>query len=42
MYAKPFKIKFPATLRPNEELMEYICQENQQDAQHLRGKAGLP
>jgi hypothetical protein len=41
-YTKPFKIKFIATLRPNEELMEYICQENQQDAQHLQGKAGLP
>jgi hypothetical protein len=41
-YVHPFKIKFTATLRPNEELMEYICQENQQDAQHLRGKAGLP
>jgi hypothetical protein len=40
-YVHPFKIKFTATLRPNEELMEYICQENQQDAQHLRGKAGL-
>jgi hypothetical protein len=23
------------------ELMEYICQENQQDAQHLQGPAGL-
>jgi hypothetical protein len=40
-YVHPFKIKFTATLRPNEELMEYICQENQQDAQHLQGKAGL-
>ncbi|MBV9507477.1 MAG: hypothetical protein JO323_20985 [Acidobacteriia bacterium] len=41
IYVHPFKIKFTATLRPNEELMEYICQENQQDAQHLQGKAGL-
>jgi hypothetical protein len=40
-YTKPFKIKFTATLRPGEELMEYICQENQQDAQHLQGPAGL-
>ena len=38
-YTKPFKIKFTATLRPGEELMEYICQENQQDAQHLQGPA---
>ena len=41
-YTKPFKIKFTATLRPGEELMEYICQENQQDAQHLQGPAGPP
>ena len=41
-YTKPFKIKFQATLRPGEELMEYICQENQQDAIHLQGPAGPP
>jgi hypothetical protein len=41
-YTKPFKIKFTATLRPGEELMEYICQENQQDAIHLQGPAGPP
>jgi hypothetical protein len=41
-YTKPFTVTFPANLRPNEELMEYICQENQQDAQHLIGGAGLP
>ncbi len=41
-YTKPFKIKFTATLRPGEELMEYICQENQQDTQHIQGPAGLP
>jgi hypothetical protein len=40
-YSKPFTVKFAATLRPGEELMEYICQENQQDASHLQGKAGL-
>src|SRR6202171_5786811 len=33
-YTKPFKIKFTAALRPGEELMEYICQENQQGAIH--------
>ncbi len=41
-YTKPFTVTFTANLRPNEELMEYICQENQQDAQHLIGAAGLP
>jgi hypothetical protein len=29
-YSRPFTMKFTATLRPGEELMEYICQENNQ------------
>jgi hypothetical protein len=29
-YSKPFTITFMATLRPGEDLMEYICQENNQ------------
>jgi hypothetical protein len=41
-YSKPFTLTFTARLRPNEELMEYICQENQQDAQHMHGSAGTP
>ena len=41
-YSKPFTFKFTARLRPNEELMEYICQENNQDVNHIKGKAGLP
>jgi hypothetical protein len=40
-YQKPFTIKFTATLRPGWELMEYICNENNQDVEHIRGKAGL-
>ncbi len=40
-YSRPFTLTFTARLRPHEELMEYICQENQQDAQHLRGGPGL-
>jgi len=40
-YAKPFTTKFTATLRPGWELMEYICNENNQDVEHIRGKAGL-
>ena len=40
-YAKPFTIKFNATLRPGWELMEYICNENNQDVEHIRGPAGL-
>jgi len=41
MYTKPFTLTFTARLRPNEDLMEYICQENQQDAQHLQGPPRL-
>jgi len=40
-YAKPFTLKFTATLRPGWELMEYICNENNQDVEQIRGKAGL-
>ena len=41
-YTKPFTISFSARLRPGEELMEYICQENEQDAKHIKGPAGTP
>ena len=41
-YTKPFTVTFTATLRPKEELMEYICQENEQDAKHTKGPAGPP
>jgi len=42
-YTKPFKVSFTARLaRPTEELMEYICQENEQDAKHTKGPAGVP
>lgn len=40
-YAHPFTLTFTAHLRQHEDLMEYICQENQQDAQHMTGPAGL-
>ncbi len=40
-YSKPFTIKFQAQLRPGEELMEYICQENNQDVNHINGPATL-
>ncbi len=41
-YSKPFTLHFTARMRPNEELMEYICQENNQDPTHIKGKAGTP
>ena len=37
-YEKPFKVTFTAERAPKGfELMEYICQENNQDVEHLRG-----
>ena len=36
-YAKPFTITFTAKLRPNDELIEYICNENNQDIPHVQG-----
>ena len=38
-YTRPFTIRFTARLRPNEELMEYICNENNQDVHHIVGDA---
>lgn len=40
-YAKPFTIRFEARLRPGWDLMEYICNENNQDVEHLQGPPGL-
>jgi hypothetical protein len=39
-YEKPFTVQFDATLRPGWDLMEYVCNENNQDVQHIRGSAG--
>ncbi len=41
-YSKPFTVSFTARLRPGEELLEYICQENEQDSHHIQGPAGKP
>ena len=40
-YSRPFTVTFTASLRPKEELMEYMCQEGQQDASHLVGFVGI-
>ncbi|MEP7354472.1 MAG: hypothetical protein ABI824_14695 [Acidobacteriota bacterium] len=41
-YSKPFTLHFTARLQPKgEELMEYICQENNQDVKHINGPASL-
>jgi hypothetical protein len=42
VYSKPFTITSTHRLLPGDELMEYICQENQRDTQHLVGPAGRP
>jgi hypothetical protein len=37
-YSRPFTVTFTAELAPaGDELMEYICQENNQDVPHLHG-----
>ena len=41
-YARPFKVRFMATLAPGDELLEYICQENNQDVGHIQGPTAAP
>jgi hypothetical protein len=41
-YSRPFKVTFTAKLRPGDELMEYICQENNQDLPHIAGPPAEP
>jgi hypothetical protein len=41
-YAKPFTTQGTARLMPGGELMEYICQENNQDLGHYSGPAVTP
>ena len=37
-YAKPWTVTIPYVLLPDTELIEYICDENNKDVQHLVGK----
>jgi len=41
-YAKPFKISYTARFAAKDELMEYICAENNQDVSHISSPTGLP
>jgi hypothetical protein len=41
-YTKPLTIYASHRLLPKDELMEYICQENNRDVQHIQGPAGRP
>jgi hypothetical protein len=37
-YAKPWTIKRVSELAPNEDVMEFICTENNRDVEHMVGK----
>jgi hypothetical protein len=37
-FTKPWKLRQVADLAPGEEIWEYICNENNQDAEHMVGK----
>jgi len=41
-YARAFTVTFTATLRPRDELMEYICNENNTNVEHIQGPAVPP
>jgi hypothetical protein len=41
-YTKPFTITAKHRFLPGQDLMEYICQENNRDVHHLVGPAGRP
>jgi hypothetical protein len=36
MYTKPFTIKFTERLVPDSDVLEYVCEENEKDIQHLK------
>jgi hypothetical protein len=39
VYKKPWRVKRVNSLMPkNEEILEYVCAENNRDVQHLVGK----
>ena len=41
-YVQPFTIRYEARLQPEDwDLMEYVCNENNQDVEHIRGPARL-
>jgi hypothetical protein len=41
-YARPFTVTFTAVLQPGDELIEYICNENNQDVSHVQGPPAAP
>ena len=38
-YSRPFTLNFTAQLMQDQELLEYMCEENNQDADHIEGLA---
>ena len=41
-YSRPFTVTFTARLSPGDELIEYICNENNQDVEHIQGPPAEP
>ena len=37
-YTRPWTVVEPAVYQPDTELIEYICEENNKDPQHIVGK----
>jgi hypothetical protein len=35
MYTRPFGIKYTEMLQPDTDILEYVCEENEKDVQHL-------
>jgi hypothetical protein len=35
MYTRPFTIKYPQRLRPDTDVLEFVCTENEKDRGHL-------
>ena len=42
VYSKPFTVSGTHRSLPQDELMEYVCQENEKDTKHLTGPATRP
>ena len=38
MYTRPFTIKYPQRLRPDTDVLEFVCTENEKDRGHLDGR----
>ena len=38
-YARPWTVKVTGELKPDTDLLEYVCKENEKDSQHMVGQA---